>query len=406
MATISKSLNSLYKRAMHRPMTIDGFTLYTKADGYAGAVEGESQAEQSDNYKRHCNTTYNSPTNIRKLFITGKGIAVQYYATPVTAKSSGKHWSFATFDNDFDLFDVAMKKMTYQADLAKYNMSKATGMKGEEPKNYKIDGNGIGIISHPWVCSNIEEIYFDWTMLISNEVAPFFQEFCTAAQYEAFLTKSEQPMEQSYAGIQAFFENFNMGGIKDIRKRFPRLRIIAMISKLQDILDAEGMNKVDLQFDNLADSQVSWYKANRDLVSQSGSMVLYCDLSEQIQFPNKEFTIKANQYKFDFDKLDGIIKAYIVKINDAVRAKYGSATGPADEDATEAAADIDFDYSEVEKKCIEIEQQYGEKVLKNALLFTIKGSGIPLSQVKKMLEQFSKPNRIRMAQMIGFKDMK
>ena len=37
---------------MHRPMTSDGFALYTKADGYAGTVEGESQAEQSENYRK------------------------------------------------------------------------------------------------------------------------------------------------------------------------------------------------------------------------------------------------------------------------------------------------------------------------------------------------------------------
>ena len=146
MATVSKSLNSLYKKAMHRPMTIDGFALYTKADGYSGTVEGESQAEQSEHYRKHCNSTYNSPTNIRKVFITGKGVAVQYYAKPISAKNNGTHWSFNTFDEHFNLFDTAFKMLTYQSDLAKYNMSKATGMKCEEPKRYKIDGNGKGLI--------------------------------------------------------------------------------------------------------------------------------------------------------------------------------------------------------------------------------------------------------------------
>jgi len=222
MVTVSKSLNSLYKRAMHRPMTSDGFALYTKADGYAGTVEGESQAEQSENYRKHCNSTYNSPTNIRKVFITGKGVAVQYYAIPISAKNNGTHWSFATFEEYFNLFDTAFKMLTYQSDLAKYNMSKATGMKCVEPKRYKIDGNGIGIISHPWVCSNIEEIYFDWTMIMSAEVGPYFKEFCTASAYQAFMSKEEPAMEQNYSGIQAFFEQFNMGGTRNIRKRFPR----------------------------------------------------------------------------------------------------------------------------------------------------------------------------------------
>ena len=64
-------------------------------------------------------------------------------------------------------------------DLSKYKMSQITGVAATEPINYKIDGNGIGIVSNPWVCNNIEEIYFDWTMLISAEVAPYFTDWCT-----------------------------------------------------------------------------------------------------------------------------------------------------------------------------------------------------------------------------------
>ena len=403
MATVSKSLNSLYKKAMHRPMTIDGFALYTKADGYSGTVEGESQAEQSEHYRKHCNSTYNSPTNIRKVFITGKGVAVQYYAKPISANNNGTHWSFSTFDEHFNLFDTAFKMLTYQSDLAKYNMSKATGMKCEEPKRYKIDGNGIGIISHPWVCSNIEEIYFDWTMLMSAEVAPYFKDFCTASAYQAFISKEEPVIEQNYSGIQSFFEMFNMGGTRNIRKRFPRLRFIAMISRLQDILDNTQLTrKIDLVFRNLEESKHTWYEVNRSAIEQSGSTVLYCDLSNTLQFPNKEFIVKAYQYKFDFDELDGIIKAYIVKINDIVRAKYGSI---AENNEAEAEDSEDFEYNEIEKRCIEIQQTSGDNVLKNSVLFALKGSGIKVSEFKNIVEQFSKPNRLKIAKMVGLKDI-
>ena len=401
MATVSKSLNSLYRKAMHRPLSSDNFVLYTKVNGYSGAAEGESNAEKSEIYKKQSAINYNSPTNIRKIFITGKGIAVQYYATPITSKNTGKHWNYTSFD-DINLFDIAEKKLTYNADLSKYKMSQITGVSATEPINYKIDGNGIGIVSNPWVCNNIEEIYFDWTMLISAEVAPYFTDWCTADGYTAFITNSMPSSETQYSRLLDFFMAFNSGGVKDLRKRFPRLRFIAMISRLHDIIEHPSMTKVDLEFSNINESSKTWYEINRNLVAESGSLVLYHDLSGDLQKPNKEFTIKANQYKFDYDKLDSVIKSYIVKINDAVREKYGSAT--ADEEESELVQDA-FELTDVEKRCIEIEQQYGDKVLKNAMLFAMKGSSLTAAQVKKILEEFSKPNRVRMANAIGFKDM-
>lgn len=403
MATEHISLNSLYKKAMHRPSTKDGFTLYTKTEGYNGTMEGESSADKSEDYKRMSSIHYNSPTNIRKVFITGKGITVQYY-TPFISTKQVPRWNHVALEKD--LFKIAEKKLTYNDDKNMYEYSKIANEKVSEPIKYKVAGNGIGIFANPWVCNNIEEIYFDWTMLISDDVGPYFQEFATREWYTNFITGQYGPQEiQNYNALKAFFMQFNSGGIRELRRRFPRLKVIAMISKLEDVLNHPSMQKVDLEFSSLEESTKTWYAVNRELVAASGSVVLHIGLEQDLEKPNKNFTVKSNQYKFDYDKLDSVIKSYLTKIEDAKRARYGSATDSDEADAEEDLA-VDFEIEEIEQKFLDIEQQYGEKTLKYALIYAFRGTDeINGAELKHIFESFSKPNRKRMAAMVGINNI-
>lgn len=405
MATEQISLNKLYRHSLHVPETKDGFALYTKVDGYKGAMEGEANAEKSADYMKACQDNYNSPTNIRRVFITGSRIYVECYKSYIY-----KGESFRLIYNKklkSNLFEIIMKKMTYRDDLAKYNMSKAAGMKEKEPVNYRLTGNGIGIFSSPWVCSNIEEIYFDWTIMAADESGPFFQEFQNPACYEAFLTHTEPSEERPSEEIQRFFETFNMGGTKDIRKRFPRLRFIAMISRLDDIANP-GNNfeptikyLSDLSIRDVDESKKTWYEANRDMIAQSGSLVRYCDLSSDLTFPNREFTVKSNQYKFDYEVLAPFIEDYKARLDKLARKKYEQQQPDENTSTEQEEPETDFEYTALEQKYIAVGEQYGEKAQNNALLYAVRGSGIALSDVKKMIQMFSKPNRLKAAKAIG-----
>ena len=75
MAKKTLSLSSLINNNIHKPKTKSGFTLYPKIEGYKGAMEGgeaTTKAEADPGYKAQVARNYNSPTNIKRIFITAK----------------------------------------------------------------------------------------------------------------------------------------------------------------------------------------------------------------------------------------------------------------------------------------------------------------------------------------------
>ena len=396
---IKKNLNQIIKGAMHRPLSSSGFVLYPKVEGYTGSEEGETQAEKDTAYIAQSKSNHNSPTNIRKVFITGDSVTVQYY-TPMVIKNSSNsqngHWKTVKYSKENNLFEIATAMLNYNKFYSQYLMEKTINNKAVEPNNYYVVGNGLGVIANPWVCSNIEEIYFDWTLLLSSEVAPYFGNYASSQAIMSFITKSAKASEIKNEEIIKYFSAFTSGGIKDLRKRYPRLRTIAMISNLKDVLEHPSMIKVDHQFSNIEESKKTWYEANRNLIAQSNSLVLMGDLTDSVDRLNKEFIVKDNIYKFDFDKLNGEVKRFIIKIDDYKRQKeYGNTAYTEEQDTNLLEA------SELENKLLEIEKEYGEKVLKNILIYAINGSDLKTKEILEVFKTLTKPNRQRIASMIN-----
>lgn len=400
-AKIKKNLNQIIKKAMHRPISSDGFVLYPHIPGYNGSELGETQAEQSEIFKNTSVNNYNSPTNIRKVFITGSKVIVQYYSALVSkgAQTTPK-WHVTEFPSDDNLFKVANEIFTYGRRYNEYMGEKSINANAKEPDNYTVEGNGIGVIANPWVCNNIEEIYFDWTMLISSDVAPYFSNICTPEMYTSFITKSTQAQETASSQIIDFFSAFNSGGIKDLRKRYPRLRLIAMISNLEDVLGHPSMVKVDQSFSDLEAAKQTWYEVNRELIGASGSLVLLGDLRNGLPKLNKEFIIKDNTYKFDYEKLKGEIERYTRKIDDYTRQQmYGTSS---EEETTEQDTAVG-EMTELEALLVDIETRYDSATANKVLQFAVAGSKLSSQDLKRVFMEMTKKNRSRFASVINLK---
>ena len=403
-AKIQKNLNKIIKDATHRPQSSDGNVLYAKVPGYSGGSEGDridTEAEKSPAYKAASEHSYNSPTNIRRIFITGKEVVVQYYASMVVKNTQTvKKWHNVSFKSGDDLFQVASDILTYPEKMNQYIMEKTVDSKAVEPEGYTITGLGIRVASEPWVCSNLEEMYFDWTLLMSPDIARYFPPYLSDNNGIAnLLNKTSQAQENVNDICSRLFADYNSSGIKDIRKRFPRLKSVGMISNLYDVLNHPSMIKIDNDFNNMEEAQQTWYSLNRNLIAQSNSIVYISDLSEGISKLNDVFVVKDNVYKFDFEKLKGEFEKYTTKIKDYKRQRmYGTSMG-GEETSADAMADIDL--IPAEQRFVEIEQQYGERILKNALIIATSGHEFNKSELHKIFQQFSKPNRKRMASMIG-----
>ena len=407
MAKKTISLSSAINNNMHKPKTKNGYTLYPKVEGYKGTSDGEyakTKAEEDATYKAQSVRTYNSPTNIKRLFITAKHITVEYHAGPIINGTSGNRWmQAATIDNNtgLTLYEIAEKITTYETDLAGYNGSVAIGDKAQAPIQYVIDGK-FNVGSHPYACSNIEEIYFDWSVLLSYETAPHFQELLKGAKPAEIAMKFvnfdsnvviENPMPIN------LFADQSAGGSKDLRKKYPRLREITFISNLEEITtsgQAIGFMKTP-EDEHTGVAYKTWYELNEQFIRSTQTLTIRGNMTSQVPNPNEKFEVKSGIYVFDNDKLDAHVKSYVDKIKNALRQqRYGTA-----EEITAEADAEDFKMIDIEKRLLEIEERYGQDTMYSVWQYAFNGAGLPKSEIEKILRRITKPNRSRLAKKVN-----
>lgn len=408
MAKKTISLSSAINNNMHKPKTKSGFTLYPKVAGYSGTVEAgdtSTKAEADATYKAQSAKNYNSPTNIKRLFITAKHVTVEYHAGPVIGGVPGNRWvQSATRDaaTGLSLYEIAEKIATYEDDVHKHMMEKAINKDAVAPTQYVIDGK-FNVGSHPYACSNIEEIYFDWSVLLSYETAPYFQELlkgATPAQIAMkFVNFNSNVVIENPMPINLFAAQ-SAGGSKDLRKKYPRLREITFVSNLEELTSDSntiGFMKTP-ENEQTGASYKTWYELNEAVIRGSNTCTIRGNMTGQVANPNEEFIIKSNMYVFDFDKLDGHVKSYVDKIKTYIRQqKYGTAA----EVETAEADDENFEMIDIEKRLLEIEEKYGQDAMYSIWQYAFNGAGLPKSEVEKILRRITKPNRSRLAKKIN-----
>lgn len=413
------NLNSIINANIHRPKTNSGYTLYPKVKDYKGNMENEqaTKAEQDPTYQRQSVKTFSSPTNIRRLFITGAHIRIDYYTAPIINGKSADRTTAVSISNKsgigMSLFDVAEKIAMYSQDRARYMGEKAINKNAEEPTQYNVTGT-FNMAAYPYTCSNIEEIYFDWTLLLSTEISPYFKDLLTTGQgtiatpeqiAQQFLTFNSQQIVESQLTVQ-MFSAFNAGGAKNLRKRFPRLREITFISNLDKLLESQNIigntkKYYDSNAINNGKSIKTWFELNENIIRSTPTYVIRGITDKSLPNPNKEFIVKSNMYKFDFEKLDGYVRTYKDKIEKARReALYGNANTSG---KLESNTDDIIEMCDLEKRLLEIEQKYGTKIMNNVWINAYNGSSLGKTEFEKVLKQFTKPNRSRIANVINIR---
>lgn len=285
------NLSSMLIKHVNKPCIKDSnIVLYTHIAGYEGELLG-SDVEISKNAKlmEIGQRNYSSPTNIRRVFITSNKVLVQTYKPII---KSGKPdvngcWNVSSLEKE-NIKDIFINN-----------------------EKERFTGNILKVFSKPWVISNIEEIYIDWTLLISDDIQNRFPEAAQLLQSiinnsGGRLIKSDLP--------QRIFEDANGGNIKSIRERYPRLKCISMISNLEQVINS--------QFDksksngSTEDFSMLWIESetNKELVKKSNSVVIINTLFDDIGRVNRNFAIRDGVYKFDAE----VLKPYFVNIQEVM----------------------------------------------------------------------------------------
>lgn len=399
VTTKNISYNQIVRKSLHRPTSKDGYILYTKVpSAVLGNDEtGEPLAEKSELYRKQSTVNYNSPTNIRKVFITGNGVTVQYYSAMVLGnEQKSPKWRTVKFEDADNLFKIIKEQFEFNNKYAAHQMEKMINNKNKDKVTaYTIDGNGLGVIANPYTCSNIEEIYFDWTLLASRDsvIKKYFSEF-TMNELYGFSQGNEPAGAKEDARLRDYFMEVCSGGVKNLRRRFPRLRIIAMISKLDAILKHPDNVIPDRDFQDISKATVLWFDANRELIKASGSYVLYTNLSGDLKLPNTEFNVKDSLYKFDYEKLKGVVQKHLKGIQDYQRKN----------NYTQVEVEPEV-IGELEEYLLKIEEDCGDNrdAFKNILISAFSASHMSSTEMKETMNSITKKNRDRYAAILGYK---
>ena len=389
-----RTINYYINKALHRPRLKDGeneFIMYVNTDNASGTMENmESlkKAQQSAIYQKRSIDNYNSPTNVRKVWITGKRVAVQYYTTVKTAKKDGKHYYVK--EMEINLFDILKDQMQYNEKLNSYSMSKTAGEKVDKPDSGSIKGNPFSVFLNPYTLNNVEEIYVDYAVcLASDEAKPYFYGLMSMLP-QLMTSRTQYNCIKNHELGQAFC---NLTGIGSdvLKKRFPRLRVIAMVSRLDEILMHQGNKNVDLEFkmSDIESKKVNWIDLNEHLIQTSNSFVMRTDIPHSGL--NTEFNIKDQQYKLDALFLKGLVAEYSQKVKDYSRQKRYGTTEKESEDI------IESQMSEEEKLICSLD----EKKQANVLLLVLDGK--TLQEKSRFFSNISKANRERLMKMAGLK---
>lgn len=138
------NLNDLIAKTLHcHPyLRVDG--------GLAGNDKFTRQIEKKNN-------VYTSPRNIRKVFIKSSGIDIVYYR-PIVGKGDGLSEILSYSVEDKELLKKALDD----------KMSKIMSGDYENEDEVILTGTGFSAFLKDLSLSNLEELYFDWTLLMGN----------------------------------------------------------------------------------------------------------------------------------------------------------------------------------------------------------------------------------------------
>ena len=400
---------------MHEPQTKSGYTLYVRNNTNQNddTDSGEdmqlySKALQDPDYVKNMDTSYNSPKNIKRIHFEFGGTKViyhtQHYLKGKHATGGELHKQHITVDNtDKSLHDILRSNINLNRKIMQGAISRNNNEK--DIVKYVFDNANcsnntlLKAATYKYVASNVEEIYFDWEVLLNrkvyealgfsslDQVLNMYSPELTVAQGEDGFRLPlvlRQKLVQAFSNpeaaekIKRLFIETNLGTSSSINKRFPRLRIVGIIGCSVSIAKSRLS-----EMSSYEQQTATWYDRYKEDFKK------YCVPVMIIRFDGKltEFN-PGGAYKLDKE-----VAAKLSKQSDDLRALLVKEKYTSKETADEQVK------SEVERKLIELSSQYDADTLGNLVRISI--DSLTATEIKAMLADFTKENRSKYAKIIG-----
>lgn len=282
------NLESIVSGKVHIPR-VDNLPLYVRVDG--GVDDEINKNKKTDKWESVSHKIYNSPDNVRRVFITHKGVYIQLYKSIKGLEKDGKFIYKKYDDNTKELIS------RLKASGGRYNLG--------EKRVDRLVGSGIGGICRSWVCSNIEEVYFDWVIFLSEDI----KNMGYGDIYNEYIVKGIDIPRDVIEGI---FKRYCLSSVSDIKVRYPRLRSYGYIRDLDKEMEYINSVSGSLKDELLAKELGSrpWYLNKLVAKCKVEHGVSLVELDKAKVKNDEDFSIKSNIYKYDRDILDGFICGY------------------------------------------------------------------------------------------------
>lgn len=318
MAEISKlNLNDLVGKTLHcHPyLRIDG--------GLAGNDEYTRAIEKRNN-------VYTSPRNVRKIFIKSTGIDVVYYR-PIVGKGDELSETLPYSEENKKLLKMALEDFVNRVQSGNPDLL----------NRVTISGTGFSTFLKDLSVSNLEELYFDWTLLLGNEelLGTFLLKSVSAEPFSLIglgtdtdtyyneinsvnkVTKEmvcAKAISETKSGLISSFYKYivkNMCNTNDeFSVKYPRLKIIGFIANSNYRLKSDGAiskNEIlnynkntlfnDTRYGNLGDM--------RKALSSNGLFKFSLFVSTGVNLYTSNFRVDTATYQFDKDFLYDYFKS-------------------------------------------------------------------------------------------------
>lgn len=208
------NLDSIVGKCVHRPIASNDpnrLPLYKRNDGAFDESKTLNQT-RSEAWMKAVENHYSSPNNVRRVFITHNGVYVHYFKPQVgdSRKELEKYYEYSSINDKFNPAELFARRDTMS-----------------------ITKLGMGALRGRWTCSNIEEIYFDWTVLLSSELHRL-----GLSNLMGSMTAPGTTQIMPGDILWTLFNSACLNNGEKVSSVFPRLKYIGYISELQIVYKA------------------------------------------------------------------------------------------------------------------------------------------------------------------------
>lgn len=286
-----------------------------------------------------------SPSNIRRVFVTANTVfRVTYYnaggsrvgfnsvggthVDKVIKELAGIHTYESSYTGKYNssrdtagydgIAAVVHNIVNYEADYEWYKANR-NRMNIVEPAKYSIEGSGMTLISYPYVMSNIEEVYFDWSLLVPRDNLYHLSGTDKVQVQNNMIYRYVFDIIRGCHGIKAPFTDDQLFDLFEFRnsgryfdRRYPRLKVVAFVPNLSRVLfecsPSEGLERSDsrLSLKEVLQNSRTWITTDKVVqsIKNTGNAPVICNLQSE-----KRFITKPTTFVYDKCVLDRIFNA-------------------------------------------------------------------------------------------------